>query len=178
MKRQEKKKKKRTEKRHPKRTVWMTGDGELCLVKLKCIHFIAITFFFSSTNRTNIDNNDWHFFLSWSYTIRSKCYTNGKLKNRKKNIVLQFLVQTSHDCDTDECGKVFCVSKIEGGKHQNVQSIRTKQTRKRSNNEGTRVEVAYQMIVMKMNISCTINCGFSLFLSPCQLSWKITRKFS
>lgn len=94
----------------------MTGDGELCLVKLKCacsdsfsfypslflvlfffpLHFDFCKLFFAILIETDI-----------SFSVNHLHCEQIKKKNRKCNFW-----HKRHQSDADECGKVFSVSKL------------------------------------------------------------------
>lgn len=110
---------------------WMTGGAELnCPVKLKYEwkknFSLSLSFkvkFFLTLFQCNIDQ-DWQISLSFQYDQMER----KMMKSYEQWSLLQLLVQTSSNDDTDECGKVFSLSKFEAsaynqsrasGKHQN-----------------------------------------------------------
>lgn len=80
--------------------------------------------------------------------------------------------------DTDECGKVFSVSKLKrtfaievaGGEHQNHRRKKEPERRKK--------EQRCVALIVKMNVHFMYDYSdFRLIFKPCQLSWRITRRF-
>lgn len=129
----------KSEKRHPERRGWMTGDAKLnCLVKLNntysiFFHWIFDLFFlhFSKQYWSRLTFLSLSVAIKWSAKWRKGTTDEKKMyKVSGTNVIIG---------DTDECGKVFSVSKLKrtfaievaGGEHQNHRRKKEPERRKK-----------------------------------------------
>lgn len=152
---------------------WRTVSSETELHTFYCDN--VFFYFFHKSHQY------WYYQLTF-LSLLIICHSIGVLcewkikEQKKKTLYCNFWYKRHTNAILMNAERFSVCQKLKAANIKTSNRAEEKQTRKKS--EIMKEQEPNQMIVMKMYISCTINGGFSLFLSPCQLSWKITRKFS